>query len=851
MACNRLALFLELLVILSLSARPCAAAVNLRPFLESHCFECHDSESQKGGLDLTALPLDLGNRDTFARWVKVHDRVSAGEMPPKKKARPPASELRSFTNVLTAELLVADRKRISTEGRATRRRLNRYEYEDTLRDLLSLPYLEVKSFLPEDSEAYGFNKVGDALDVSHVQMARYLSAADYALREALATQVARPFTTTNRYYTWDQGAFFGAIKLEGPLNRRTFPLVGYELQTDMMKAEHPARGKPDPERREQEALAVVVSTYEPTEIQFNHFRAPVSGKYRLRFSAYSVWLGPKYENAAAGHRSEPVTIYADTPPRLLRKLGSFDVDPAPTVRELEAFLMAGETIRPDAARFFRSRPPDHKNPLETPEGIPAVAFRWMEVEGPIIDQWPPASHQVLFADLAITNRESAGVSRKSHSSPRVEVLSTNWEADATRLLRRFLDVAYRGAWTDSDLRLFLNVAQNARKSGDTFTEAMLAAYTGVLCSPGFLYMNEKPGRLEDSALAERLSYFLWNSSPDAELRQVAARGELHRPKILHAQTERLLQDPRSRRFVDDFLNYWLDLRLLQGTAPDAELYPDYQLDDLLIESMVDETQLFFSELVRRDASVTNLIAPNFAMLNERLAVHYGISGVEGVQIHPVQLPQDCVRGGLLTEASVLKVTANGTTTSPVKRGAWIMARVLGQPPPPPPPTVGAIEPDIRGATTIREQLAKHRSQESCAACHRNIDPAGFALESFDVMGAWRDHYRAVGGGQPVKGVGHNGLYYHFGLGPAVDCSGEMPDGEKFRDVRELKHLLLAKDEQLARNLLQQFIVYATGAPIQFSDREQISQILARTKKAGYPVRTLIHELVQSPLFLNK
>jgi hypothetical protein len=267
--------------------------------------------------------------------------------------------------------------------------------------------------------------------------------------------------------------------------------------------------------------------------------------------------------------------------------------------------------------------------------------------------------------------------------------------------------------------------------------------------------------------------------------------------------------------------------------------------------MTEETQLFFNELLRRDLSVTNLVESGFAMLNERLATHYGIDGVEGVGLRPVTLPPDCARGGLLTHASVLKVTANGTTTSPVKRGVWIMTRLLGKPPPPPPESVPAVDPDIRGATTIREQLEKHRTQETCNACHRNIDPAGFALESFDVMGAWRDRYRSVGQGDPVKGIGHNGNYYHFSLGPPVDPSGELPDGGRFGDIRQLKQCLVTDEQQLARNLIQQLAVYATGAPIQFSDRPIIVKMLTQSRASDYGVRTMVHELVQSDLFLNK
>jgi Protein of unknown function (DUF1592)/Protein of unknown function (DUF1588)/Protein of unknown function (DUF1585)/Protein of unknown function (DUF1587)/Protein of unknown function (DUF1595)/Planctomycete cytochrome C len=835
-----------------LSSRGETAAVPVRPFLDEYCLDCHDADMKKGGLDMTALPDALTNASTFATWVRIHDRVEAGEMPPKKKARPDPTKRAAFTAALSSSLLKADQERVAREGRATQRRLNRYEYENTLRDLLSLPYLEVKEFLPEDSVAHGFNKLGDALDVSYVQMSRYLSGAEFALRLAMAPQATRPETTTNRYDTWDQRAFFGKIKLGGPKNRRTFPLVGLELQRDLMEQAKPRPPRTtDPKRREAEAMAVVVSTYEPTEIRFDRFRAPVAGKYRLKFSAYSIWMGPKFTEVTAGRRSEPVTIYADTPPRLLRKLGSFDVEPEPTVREMDVWLLAGETIRPDAARFFRSRPPEHKNPLARPDGMPGLAFQWMEVEGPLIDAWPPPGHRLLFGDLPMEDRPAPKTQGRRAAPAGVEVISRHPDEDAARLLRGFMNRAYRRPVRAGEVERFLAVIQGAERAGYSFTDAMLAGYTAVLSSPGFLYFEEKPGRLDDRALAERLSYFLWNSCPDKALRQCAEKGKLHQPEVLRRQMERLLGDARSRRFVDAFLDYWLDLRLIAGTAPDTELYPDYQLDDLLVESMTEETQLFFAEMLQRDLGITNLVASNFAVLNERLATHYGLPQVEGVALRPVSLPAESARGGLLTQASVLKVTANGTTTSPVKRGAWIMTRLLGKPPPPPPASVPAVEPDIRGATTIREQLAKHRTQESCNACHRNIDPAGFALESFDVMGAWRDRYRALGGGEAVHGIGHNGLSFHFHLGPEVDSSGELPDGRKFRNVRELKELLAQDPEQLARNMVQQLIIYATGAPIQYSDRPQVEKILAEARPVGYGLRTLVREIVQSDLFLNK
>jgi hypothetical protein len=391
-------------------------------------------------------------------------------------------------------------------------------------------------------------------------------------------------------------------------------------------------------------------------------------------------------------------------------------------------------------------------------------------------------------------------------------------------------------------------------------------YSAVLCSPRFICIEEKPGRLDDNALASRLSFFLQNTAPDDQLRQLAAAGKLHEPQILREQTDRLLNDGKSRQFVDAFLDYWLDLRKLTATAPDATLYNDYYLDDLLVESAVAETQLFFAELIKSNLRADNIISSDFSMLNERLATHYGIPGVQGVRLRKMLLAPDSPRGGIMTQASILKVTANGTTTSPVVRGAWIMERILGKPPPPPPKGVPAVEPDTRGATTIRDQLARHRTQETCNACHAKIDPPGFALESFDVMGGLRDHYRALGNAPFEKGIGKNGQRFIFHPGRPIDPSGELPPNlststtrpattqpftPKFKDVRELKQLLLKDQRQIARNLLQQLVTYATGAPVRFGDRAGIEQILDRTAPDKFPVRSLIHEIVQSDFFRYK
>jgi hypothetical protein len=859
--------FLPLLASVLLSAHLVALAASPLPgsvaaFIEAHCANCHDEATKEAGLDLTALAAKPLDRETLAIWIAVHDRAESGEMPPKKKERPPADALRTFLEAVGTSVTRTEQAATS-DGRAIKRRLNRYEYENTVRDLLELPYLPVRDSLPEDATAHGYNKVGEALDVSHVQVARYLRTAEHAVREAIAPVVTPPARTTTRYHTWLQRGFNRAA---GPDLRRTFPIVGHELQLDIAPRRNPQTGQNQrfdwiaaskPERREQEAVVMLMSTYEPAEIQFNAFRAPITARYRLRLSGYTVWMAPNFKEVTRGRRTEPVVIYAQTPPRSLRRLGAFDWGPDPSVHEIEVWLHAGETIQPDAARLVRSRPPDFKNPFLERDGMPGVAFQWLEVDGPLIETWPTASHRLLFDDLPIANAPVAiakGAARPDSARAHVEITSPAPAQDAERLLRRFLPAAYRRPVADAEVQRFTGLVQQALKAGHSFTDAMVAGYTAVLSSPGFIYLAPTQGtRLDAYAVAERLAYFLWNSPPDETLRQLAASGKLLEPATLRQQVDRLLDDPRSRRFVDAFLDYWLDLRKMAASGPDAELYPEYQLDDLLTESMPEETQLFFAEMLRRNLPARTVVASDFAMLNERLATLYSIPDVTGVHFRPVPLPADSVRGGLITNGSVLKVTANGTTTSPVMRGVWITERILGLHTPPPPASVPAVESDIRGATTIREQLARHRAEESCNSCHRKIDPPGFALENFDVMGGWRTRYRAThqGQGDKVPGFGHDGLINKFLLGLPVDASGELPDGRSFKDIRGFRTALLANETQLAENLARQFTLYATGAPLRFSDRAPLAKIVAQSRASGYGVRTLIHELVQSELFLNK
>jgi hypothetical protein len=466
----------------------------------------------------------------------------------------------------------------------------------------------------------------------------------------------------------------------------------------------------------------------------------------------------------------------------------------------------------------------------------------VEVEGPLHDTWPPPSHRRLFGDLA------QGPAPISNYRDRVEVISKDPVADAERILRTFARRAFRRAVTEDDVKPFLNLVKTELAGKHSFEQAVRVGLMGMMVSPEFLFLREKPGKLDDFALASRLSYFLWSTMPDEELLTLAEQRKLGQPDTLHQQVERMLRHSKATAFTENFVGQWLGLRDIDFTEPSHLLYPEF--DHMLKVSMVRETELFFAEVLKEDLSLTNFVASDFTMLNGRLAKHYGIPGVEGWEFRKVKLPPDSHRGGVLTMASVLKVTANGTTTSPVLRGAWVLDRILGTPPTPPPEGVAALEPDIRGATTIREQLAKHRSVATCATCHAKIDPPGFALESFDVIGGWRDNYRVSGfvrGGEVV--VDNQKMRYY--KGPKVDPADVMPDGQKFRNIDEFKQLLLKDKDQLARALTEKLVTYATGGAPEAADRPEIEAIVKKIREKNYGFRTLVHEIVQSKLFQNK
>jgi hypothetical protein len=467
---------------------------------------------------------------------------------------------------------------------------------------------------------------------------------------------------------------------------------------------------------------------------------------------------------------------------------------------------------------------------------PGLALQWMEIEEPARplagDRWltadlPPELDRELRASPPVVLAGKGPLAKSVTRDAFLAAMAATFKRVGARLYRRDL--------TKAEVEDLMTVLAAQVDAGEPLREVIIDQLTELLTSPDFLCVVEKPGRLDDAALASRLAYFLWNSTPDDALLEVARTGRLDDPKVLRAQTERLLGDPRSRRFIEDFSDQWLGLRAIDDTSPDGRLYPEY--DDALKRASLQDSRAYVTRLVAEDLGVRHLVASPWALVNADLAKLYGIPGVAGTQLRQVALPADSPHGGLWTQSAVMKVTANGTATSPVKRGVWMVERLLGIPIPPPPPDITPVDPDTRGATTLREQLAKHSAGGSCTACHAKFDPYGFALESFDVTGRHRTAYRMA------KDKGWQD-------GPAVDCSGRTPEGKTFVDIRELRALLAGRPEQLARGLARHLVTYATGAPVTAIDQPAIDA-LVKSVAGEYGVRALIHAVVQSELFRSK
>ncbi len=731
----------------------------VRPFLAKNCLFCHNAKLKTGNLNLEAYHTATEALQAREIWERVVQKLRAGEMPPEGRPRPNPAQVKAVTRWIETQYARIDRRSQPDPGRVTARRLNRVEYNNTIRDLLAVEFRPADDF-PADDAGYGFDNIGDVLSLSPVLMEKYLAAAEKIARMAIVADP--PMKPTRERY---------------PAER----------------LQQAAGGRPDGR------VAGNVALSSPGAAQTRH-RFPVDAEYDLR-----VGLGGR---RLEGLPPLKVAIWLDG-----RQARVFEVEAGqnkPRAFDARVHVKAGE--HQVAAAFLKDptqpEEPDHTNRERN------LVVDYLEIRGPFELQPPsPESYKRIFTCGHPNGSHQPGCARKI----------------LTDLARR----AYRRPVTEKEVDALTRFVALAEKEGESFEQGIRLALQAALVSPHFLFRIERdpeptnPGAvhlISQHELASRLSYFLWSSMPDGELFRLADEQRLRKPGVLPAQVRRMLLDPKSRALADNFAGQWLQIRNLESVKPDPDRFPAF--DDELREAMLRETKLFFAAMVREDRSILDFIDGRFTFLNERLARHYGIAGVEGKDFRRVPL-DGAQRSGVLTQASVLTVSSYPTRTSPVLRGKWILENILNAPPPPPPPGLANVNEEAIGATeTLRQQLEKHRSQAMCASCHGRMDPLGFGLENYDAIGAWRTR---------------DGKF-------PIDSVGTLPGGKSFRTPGDLKAILKTERMAFAQCLTEKMLTYALGRGLERYDKKAVDLIVRRLALNGYHFSRLAAEIVHSMPF---
>ena len=748
-------------------------------FVTTYCLSCHNGRTRAGDLELDAINTkELG--DHWDVWEKVVRKLRARQMPPLGARRPEEAAYRAALASLESSL-----ERLSAAapnpGRTdTFRRLNRTEYHNAVRDLLALE-IDAASLLPSDSASHGFDNITVG-NLSPTLLESYVSAAEKISGLAVGRPTLAPGGSTERI----RPDITQEKHLEGlPIGTRGGALVSHEFP---LNGEYEITIRLARDRNEH-----IEGLFEPHEIEL------LLDDERLRlFTIAPLTQGPQSNSEAPSHENLDGHLKVRVP-----------IDAGPHVLAV-TFPQKPSVLLETARQPYES----HFNYYRHPRLQPAV------YEISIVGPYNPAgsgdtpSRRRVFTCRPARAEEQDGCARR--------ILST--------LMRR----AYRRPVTDADLKRPLDLYR-AAKAEDGFEAGIETGLSAVLAAPEFLFRVERepagaasgaPYRISDLELASRLSFFLWSSIPDDELLDVAARGDLGRPAVLERQVRRMLADSRSRNLITNFASQWLHLRNLDSIAPDMRLFPDF--DDNLRQAFREETELFVESVIRENRSVLDLLRANYTFVNERLAKHYGIPNVYGSRFRRVEFGEDRPRGGLLRQGSILLVTSYPTRTSPVIRGKWILENLLGVPPPPPPANVPALDDvkTVRRNAPVRERLAEHRKSPTCAACHRLIDPVGFALENYDAVGRWR----TADAGDPI------------------DPSGTLFDGTAFRGVPGLEKVILDRSDLFATTLSEKLLTFATGRGVEYYDGPAVRKIVRDARAEDYRFSSIVLGIVNSTPF---
>lgn len=828
-------------------------------FIQGYCVKCHGPDEDKGDYVLHEFftregdqwKVDVSDPENVYVLQDVLDQLNLGEMPPDKKGvkQPKSAEVKAVTQWLTNTLLALEEGERSNV--TVLRRLNRVEYRNTLRDLLGLDGLtkDLTADFPADEEVHGFTNIGEALNLSDSHLESYLEAADEYVRRAFHfgeiqsprriefTPESWGYTTSSKVTPWmyriatpgqylDIGA--GAKQLSEKFdlgtyhhafaNRGGIRNAGYYRISIKAEAIHRLTHPYDP-------------SMIPTDLRPPMQLALYISDGRKGIEAAGVksrtkvgWWDLKDHEA----RDFEVTVWLD---KGAIPLVNWDNGPGPSDYWMRDILKKYHT---DVE--FRGKQGAHAWHINPETAVPGriVSDVW---QGPMV-----RVHEFAMTGPMHKTFQTAAQRQFAGGVTQIDDL------DLEEALKKFTFKAFRRPVSAKEYQPYVRLAEKAvEELGRSPEEAFYMALKAVLVSPDFLYLKEsrdKNGNLSPWETANRLSYFLWSSMPDQRLFKLARDGELRKPEVLRQEAIRMLKDPRSEAFVEGFATSWLRLDKLGSMPADALKYQEYYLHGLE-DSMKTETLTFVERAVQNNVPLTDFLDSNYAFLNQDMARHYGIDGVEGIHFRRVPLPRDSVRGGLLGQASIMTLSANGIDTSPVVRGVWVLENLLGTPPPPPPPDVEALDPDVRGATTIRQRLAKHSEIESCAECHARIDPLGFPLEFFDPVGRYRETYFRSRHWNRLQRttIAHPGR--------PVDGVGELRSGERFSDPIELKKVLLTRQETFARGLTEKLLTYAAGRSMTFREQSELETIAEQAIQPGRGFRDMILEVATSEVFTNR
>ncbi len=746
------------------------------------------------------ISFDLEDPATFDTWERIYDRAISGEMPPQKILdRPKANELDVFSKHLEPLLIDSHLKHKGT----VLRRFNRQEYENTLNDLMGTN-LRLASHLPEDGRSHEFDNVGESLSLSMEHLKQYIHAAGLVFDQVIR-QVDYPLLYKKKKI------FFREQTLKAHLGKQ------WKKSNDG-------------------AIVHFYGGSYPTGL-LKESRVRKSGLYRFRITGYA------YQS------KEPITCvliresYAPGSKKEIIAAPEF-VPAKPTTFEMEVWLDDGYMIKFDPQGIYRFPGFEHLDVNEY-EGS-GFAFLGAEIEGPLKEGYPRYGYDLIFDGIERKELPPNHPSNREHSwyKPKFELFCEDENKTIDRFLVKMGSLAFRETVDLKQMVAYRELYFSERAKGESIDASLRTIFCAIFSSPRFLFLQERVGKLSDYRIKDRTRLFLNRSLDDSSESKKA-----HADADMRTFTELLIKSEKFDRFIKDFTDNWLDLRNIDFTSPDRTLFPEF--DNYLKYSMLEETRAFVRRMFLENLPISNLVKSDFAMINERLARHYGIEDVTGSKIRPVSLPANSPRGGLLTQGSILKVTANGTNTSPVMRGVWVMERILGQVPTPPPPGISGVEPDIRGAETLRDLLEKHRSTESCQGCHAKFDPLGFALESFNPIGGYREHYRSLNPSAPKVERKVRAKSVQYREGPEVDSSGEFSDGKSFTDIHDFMTRLSEDEELLARCFVLKLLTFATGRELGFSDREEVERIISQCSEDGYRAGDLLHAVISSNIFQYK